>query len=280
MPASRSRTERWRESLWKIYERGGGLEFALNCDDAQSPVKDLVWRVRILGLTEDEIDIEIPGAMGRAFNIEIGSPLIGIMSVGQNRWMFHTTVIGDREINGRFGPERALRLKMPDRVERCQRRSFDRISSAQLQLPSVECWALRDVCSAIPAEIASRVQMLDALDSDVTGHVPRGDQLLPDVGTTFPAKLANFGGGGVGLTVDPDFSGSLDAGPMFWLSIDMSPVLPAPLALTARLAHTHVDSQQRTYAGMAFEFGHNQEHRRFILDQIDGYLRSVQRRAA
>ncbi len=280
MPASRSRTERWRESLWRIYERGGGLEFALNADDARSPAKDLVWRVRILGLTDDEIHIEIPGAMGRAFNIEIGSSLLGIMSVGQNRWMFHTEVIGTLDLNGRSGPVTALRLRMPDRVERCQRRSFDRISSAQLNLPMVECWSLRDIRSAIPAEVASRVRMQDAQDSDITGHVPSGDALLPDVGTTFPARLSNVGGGGVGLIVESEHAGALDAGPMYWLSIDLSPVLPAPLALSAKLAHTHVDSQQRTYAGMAFEFGHNPTHRRFVLDQIEGYLNAQQKRAA
>jgi len=280
VPASRSRTERWRESLWKIYERGGGLEFALNADDARSPVKDLVWRVRILGLTEDEIQIEIPGAMGRAFNIELDSRLIGIMSVGQNRWMFHTDVMGDLELHGRSGPVRALRLRMPDRVERCQRRTFDRISSAQINLPHVECWALRDVRSAIPAEVAARVRLLDAHDADLTGFLASDDPMLPDVGTTFPAQLANVGGGGVGLTVEPSHSGALDSGPMFWLSIDMSPVLPAPLALTARLAHTHVDSQQRAYAGMAFEFAHHPAHRQFVLDQIDGYLGALQRRAA
>ncbi|MEQ8770650.1 MAG: hypothetical protein RIB60_09085 [Phycisphaerales bacterium] len=280
MPASRSRTERWRESLWRIYERGGGLEFALSADDARSPVKDLVWRVRILGLTDDEIHIEVPGAMGRSFGIDPGSSLIGIMSVGQNRWMFHTTVLGVMEFDGRAGPVRALRLQMPERVERCQRRSFDRISTAQLNLPRVECWSLRDVRSAIPAEVAARVRLLDACDADLTGSVPSDDPMLPDVGATFPAMLANIGGGGVGLTVEPGFGGMLDSGPMFWLSIDMSPVLPAPLALTARLAHTHVDSQQRVYAGMAFEFGHHAAHRQFVLDQIDGYLTAVQRRAA
>lgn len=280
MPASRSRTERWRDSLWKIYERRGGLEFALNPDDAESPVKDLVWRVRLLGLTDDEIHIELPGALGRSFAIDHGSSLVGIMSVGQNRWMFHTTVLGSFEVNSRGGSIPALRLAMPERVERCQRRTFDRISSAQISLPTVQAWALRDARSAIPAEVASRVRLLDAHDADLTGGSSFADALLPDVGASFPAQLANVGGGGVGLIIDQSDAGPLDTAPMFWLRVDLSPVLPAPLALTARLAHTHVDSQQRVYAGMAFEFAHNPSHRQFVIDQIDGYLGAVQRMAA
>ncbi|GJM19143.1 MAG: hypothetical protein DHS20C14_13560 [Phycisphaeraceae bacterium] len=283
MPASRSRTERWRDSLWKIYERGGGLEFALSTDDAQAdPVKDLVWRVRMLGLTEDEIRVELPGTLGRSFRIEEGSELVGIMSVGQNRWMFRTHVLGTVEMNGRSGPVRALRLEMPERVERCQRRTFNRVSDAQINLPTVDAWVLRDPRSAIPAEVASRVRLLDAHDSDISGIARIGpeDAMLPDVGAQFAGKLANIGGGGVGLLVDSADAAALEGGTVFWLRVDLSPVLPAPLALTARLAHTHVDSQQRVYAGMAFEFAHHPSHQQFIVDQIGWYLSSLQRRAA
>lgn len=276
MPANRSRTERWRDSLWKIYERGGGLEFAVDHGSATSELKDLVWRVRILGLSDDEIRVELPGALGRSFRIDPGTALVGIMSVGQNRWMFHTEVLSVVD-DARQGTGRALRLRMPEVVERCMRRTFDRISTAELHLPPVECWPLRNPRSALPAEVASRVRLLDLLDADLLGapQAP-GPDLMPDVGPKFGAKLANLGGGGVGLLLEHDAGPVLDGGPLFWLRIDLAPVLPAPLAMTARLAHTHLDSQQRVYAGMAFDFSYNPAHQHFIIDQMDRYLTSLQ----
>lgn len=282
MPANRSRTERWKESLWKIYERGGGLEFAFaRAESSDDAPRDLVLRVRILGLTEDEIHVELPGALGRPFRIDPGAPLLGIMAVGQNRWMFHTEVLGSLTIDGRQGAVPALRLRMPDTVERCQRRSFDRISTASLTLPPVECWALLDVRSAAPAEVASRVRLLDMLDADLTGpSMTLGEPLMPDVGARTVGALSNLGGGGIGLVLDREDAGPLEGARLFWLRVDLSPVLPAPLSLVGRLAHTHIDSQQRVYAGMAFEFAHNPGHQRFVLDQIDRYLTAIQTRRA
>ena len=284
MPASRSRTLRWRDSLWRIYERGGGLEFAFAQDDDQPERgKDIVWRVRVLGLTDTEITIETPGALGQSFRVEPGAKLVGVMTVGQNRWMFHTDVLGMTEVATRSGAMPALRLQMPAKVERCMRRNFERISTAELQLPEVRCWPLRDPKTAIPAEVASRVRLLDANDADLTGPDPATDALMPDVGPPLQAQLANLGGGGVGLVLDHEQASLLEVGArLFWMRIDLSPRLPAPLCLTAKLAHTHIDSTQRVYAGMAFEFSHNPSHKRFVIDQIDRYLTGLQhqRRAA
>ena len=58
MPANRSRTDRWKDSLHRIYERGGGLEFAIKHDQQDDGVKDLVWRVKLLHLTDKEMVIE------------------------------------------------------------------------------------------------------------------------------------------------------------------------------------------------------------------------------
>ena len=44
------------------------------------------------------------------------------------------------------------------------------------------------------------------------------------------------------------------------------------IAVTARLAHTHIDSAQNVYAGMAFEFAFNQAHRKFVIDLFTGYI--------
>ena len=285
MPANRSRTERWRDCLHTIYERGGGLEFAVNQQAGRQAgldevAPDLVWRVRVLGIEPDSIRVECPGAMGTSFRIGVGTPLVGIMAVGQNKWMFHTEVTDSGEGSG----GRYLRVRMPTAVERCQRRAFDRISTASVTLPPVEAWPLLDPRSAVPAEVANRVQMLDMQDADVTGRsTPAIDVTqMPEVGPVFKATLANLGGGGVGLRVARSEAGALDATRIFWLRIDLRPVLPAPLALTARLAHTHFDSQQDVYAGMAFDFGLNPSHKTFVIDQIQRYLTSAipQRKAA
>jgi len=83
MPASRSRTERWRNCLWQIYERSGAIEISLaRPDGAEHPGNDLIWRVKILGLSETEIVVGQPAAFGRTIPIEPGTQLIGAMSVG------------------------------------------------------------------------------------------------------------------------------------------------------------------------------------------------------
>ena len=275
MPANRSRTERWRDSLQNIYERGGGLEFAIK-HEQDDAIKDLVWRVRILDLSDDEIIVEQPGAMGQSFRIDQGIELVGVMSVGQNRWMFSSTVIGKAINETRAGHFPALRLAMPDKVVRCMRRQSERTSIAHLNLPRVECWKLLDPLSAVPIEVDNRVQIEQLTRSGGT-VTPSDDQMaLPSVGPKFEARLANLGGGGVGLVVDKEHRGGIDSGKIFWLRMDLRPTIPAPIVLTAKLAHAHIDSQQNTYAGMAFEFGINNQHKDFVIKQISRYLGSMQ----
>jgi hypothetical protein len=277
MPASRSRTDRWKDSLWRIYERGGGLEFTIdNSTSSEDTHKDLIWRVHVLSLTETEIVVEQPGAMGLPFQINEKTPLIGILAVGQNKWMFHTEVLEHTRIRTRNGEQPALRLKMPTKVERCLRRDFNRISTAKVNLPRVECWKLIDPRSAIPFEIANQVQIHDLLESEQTASSVDDPATLPEVGPKFEASLSNVGGGGVGLIVEKENRASIDSGQIFWIRMDLRPVVPAPLVLTARLAHTHIDSQQNTYAGMAFEFGHNGRHKGFVVGQIAEYIVSMQ----
>ncbi len=280
VPANRSRTDRWRQSLQKIYERGGGLEFAINREGNHEGAKDLVWRVRVLKLSETEILIEQPGAMGQSFKINEGAELVGIMAVGQNKWMFNTRVLGTTLNETRAGTFPALRIAMPEKVVRCMRRSADRTSIAHIDLPKVDCWKLIDPLSAVPVEVANRVQIEEmyakgkpALSDDALSNDPMS---LPTVGPMFEARLANIGGGGVGLIIPNESRQNIDSGKLFWMRLDLRPTIPAPIVLSAKLVHSHLDAMQDTYAGMAFEFGINNAHKGFVIKQIARYISSFQ----
>ncbi|MCC6675565.1 MAG: hypothetical protein IT436_00340 [Phycisphaerales bacterium] len=287
MPAHRSRTERWQECLHEVAARGGGLEFSFAqdtpaaTDDGPATIrKDLVWRVRLYQVTDHELIIERPGALGQSFTLTEGAELIGAMVIGQNRWMFHTRCLGSTELPGPGGrPIPVVRLALPDRMERCQRRTFNRISTAELSIPQVECWPLLDPYSVIAAEIANRAQILD-LERAQPGAAPATPSsfTMPVVGPKFKAQLLNIGGGGVGLQIERADSAALDRSRLFWLRVDLTPQIPSPLALTARLAHTHIDSTQAVYAGLAFEFGFHPAHREFVAGQLCGYFAAMQNR--
>ncbi|MEL6740258.1 MAG: hypothetical protein AAFP26_06350 [Planctomycetota bacterium] len=275
MPAARSRTERWRDYLDRIRERGGGIELTLDKGDDSGAAADLVWRARVVENTDDHIVIEHPATLGRRIDFAKGVALIGILSVGQNRWMFHTSVRGAGRRNIRGNDVGVLILEAPRGVERCRRRTFDRISTATVNRPSVDVFPLLDPRSAIPAEVACRVRMLDSEDSVLTGPAT-SDDLLPEVGPAFQATLSNIGGGGIGITVERDQAGSLAGHRVFWIRMNLAPTLPAPLSLTARLAHTHLDSEQRAHAGLSFDFDLHTAHREFVVEQIAKYMRRLQ----
>ena len=285
MPANRSRTERWRDTLQQIYERGGGLEMAVERrqrkegelrEEVLEPPKDLLWRVKLLGLTDDRIKVESPGTMGAKVNLEPGTRIIGVMAVGQNRWMFHTSVIGLEASRDAHRPGSVI-LSMPDRVERCTRRWQQRISTVELQLPNARCWSLTDPASSVAAEVASRTLVLELIES---GRVAEGgedtlDQLPSaglEVGVGFRATVQNIGGGGLGLKVPRDDRSAVESSKLYWTRLDLRPVIPAPLEMTCRLAHTHSDHEQNVYCGMAFEFDLNPSHKAFVVDQITRYM--------
>ncbi|MFM9996513.1 MAG: hypothetical protein ACKVU4_12030 [Phycisphaerales bacterium] len=283
MPASRSRTERWRDCLQQVFERDGALELAMPSGTSErqgfSGGTNLIWRVKILALNEREIHVEQPTAMGSLIDLAQGLTLVAVMSIGQNRWMFHTRSLG--AISAERGP-RVLRLEMPQNVERVQRRNFYRISTAEIALPTVECWPLLDPSSVAVAEVANRAMIQELNQSEITGRVPApapDDSLvLPEVGPKFPARLVNLGGGGAGLLIRRDEAGPLERARVFWLRIDLTPNIPAPIAMTARLAHTRYDSEQNIHAGMAFEFSFHPSHKSFVVDQIARYVGLLQRR--
>jgi hypothetical protein len=271
VPARRSRTERWRESLDQLADRGGPIEIAVAGHEAKS----LVWRVRVLESTDDRLVVEHPVALRRRVPIAEGAALIGGISIGQNRWMFHTTVTGcaTRSMMGR--PVEVLELTAPACVERCQRRSFFRISTASLDLPPVRCWPLEDLSAALPIEVATRAAIVD-------GHRAAGLKLeadslaMPAVGVGLEALLVNIGGGGACLLVAPGDAGVLDRPVPFLMRVDLSPVLPVPLPVTARLAHTRVDSSQNIHAGFAFDFSQHREYEGFVGEQICRYIAEIQ----
>ena len=273
MPANRSRTERWRECLYQICERGGGLEFAIDQGSAPDR-KDLVWRVHVYRVDGKSIIVEHPGSMGQSFPVPAGTPLVGIMAVGQNRWMFRSRVITVETVPTRNGPRKALRIQAPDTVERVVRRNTDRTSTLELCLAVVECWPLLDPRSATPTEVANRVQVTDLLAKGGGAQARPSDDpaAMPEVGPKFEARLSNIGGGGVGLIVPRQDHSTMDSVHPYFLRIDLRPTVPAPLLLTARVVHTHIDSQQNTYAGLAFDFSLNQEHKEFIVGQIARYV--------
>jgi hypothetical protein len=276
--AKRSRTTRWRECLEQILERGGGIEISIVPDAAaDSDEVNLVWRVRLYAVHEDHIVVETPGTMGRSFEIAAGTRLVGTMAVGQNRWMFHSHALGATQSPERRGFP-ALRLSTPEGVERCRRGTSDRISTAQISLPEVSCWPLIDPVTAIPAEVANRARIQELTFARETSPLaPELEAiLLPAVGPQATAALGNIGGGGVGLRFAPSERIDLDTRNVYWLRLDLRPWIPAPLTVSARLAHTFTDAAQQVHAGFAFDFSHNPEHRGFVIEQMERCMKRMQ----
>lgn len=273
MPARRSRTLRWKDCLWNIYERSGGIEISLDRDESKKSEEghDLIWRVKILHLSEDEIVVDCPSAVGRSFRFEAGTPFVGAMSVGQNRWMFKTVSTSSKQ-------EQQLHLKMPEHVERCQRRSYYRVSTASIDLPDAKCWPLLDPSSVVAAEVANKAALRDAARAlrDPEYQPEPTEPLLPDVGPGFRAKVVNISGGGLGLVIPPEESSGILRARFLWMQLDLRPEIIAPIALSGRIVHTHMDSAQNTHAGLAFEFGFNPSHREFVVGQLSQMVEKLQ----
>lgn len=284
MPAARSRTENWRRSLQNLHQRGGALEITLprvvatQRPDDEDAASDLIWRVRILDLSDTEVLVEEPMVLGRAIPLAEGLEVVGIIALGQNRWMFRSAILERVSYRERSNTHTALRLSLPDRVERCQRRNFYRVSTIGLNLPRVECYPLLDPLSAIDAEIANRVDIESVIDTPIAGRVgPAEDPQVPLVGDALDTTLMNVGGGGVGLIVTPTDRTAFERHRLFWLRIPLEPYISIPIAVSARLRHTHIDSSQRLYAGLQFDFSHNPSHERFVVDQVCRYVAHIQR---
>lgn len=284
MPANRSRTLEWRRCLQQICDRNGPIEIAVASRYDDKHHRDLVWRVRIFNVTESEILIEQPSTLGQVINLHQGIELIAIISIGQNRWTFNTTNLGS--VNFKLNAHKempALRLLMPDNVQRCQRRNYYRVETAALNLPAVEIWPLLDPKSVVVAERVNEVQIdsqqrppevISTSDGRLTLEL---DDVMPDVGPKFNATLLNIGGGGIGLLIEPRDVATLDRHKLFWIRLALPLELSTPICATGKLVHTHRESSQHCYAGLAFDFSFNPGHQKFVVDQICRYIAVQQR---
>ena len=285
VPANRSRTTEWRRCLQELAQRQGALEIAVarNYQEGEGG-QHLVWRVRLLRLTDEAMIVEEPMALGQTIKLEQGIQLVAILAIGQNRWMFNTANLGETN----YKPDShttvpAIRLSLPVSVERCQRRNYYRVETASLTLPQIDVWPLLDPKSVLVAERVNELEFeaahpgvedpdaaqLNALDPN---------SLMPDVGPKQVATLLNLGGGGIGLRFRPEDSQILSRHKLFWLCFQLPPELETPICATAKLIHTHMELSQDTYAGMAFDFSFNPSHQRFVVNQICRYI-AIQQQA-
>ena len=274
MPASRSRTLEWRRSLEELCHKGGSLEVAITRDDGRG--HDLVWRLRILDVRDDGIVVENPGALGRALPLHVGTRLVAYIVIGQNRWEFRTAVLESippgRHADARNG---ASRLSLPERVERCLRRHA-RFDVGPLALPPVDVWPLLDPKSAVAAERANELAWAAFLEGKPV--TTDEEALLPTVGPKLTGHLANMGGGGAGLPIEPAQAGLLSRHRLFWVRLALGDGCPVPIVACAKLVHTHIDSTQRTYAGLSFDFAFNPAHQRTVAAQVEHSVRTLEER--
>lgn len=274
MPASRSRTLEWRRSLEELGQKGGSLEVAITRDDGRG--HDLVWRLRILDVRDDGIVVENPGALGRALPLHVGTRLVAYIVIGQNRWEFRTAVLESippgRHADARNG---ASRLSLPERVERCLRRHA-RFDVGPLALPPVDVWPLLEPKSAVAAERANELAWAAFLEGKPV--TTDEEALLPTVGPKLTGHLANMGGGGAGLLVEPAQAGLLSRHRLFWVRLALGDGCPVPIVACAKLVHTHIDSTQRTYAGLSFDFAFNPAHQRTVAAQVEHSVRTLEER--
>ncbi|MDZ4756243.1 MAG: hypothetical protein SGJ11_17340 [Phycisphaerae bacterium] len=281
MPASRSRTHEWRRSLQQTLERGGAIEIAIAHPEAhgQEPMAhmsggDIVWRVRIVSLSDDEMVVEQPSALGLPIEFTSGIHLVGAIAIGQNRWTFRSMHIAPAELRGPR-PVRAMRICMPTTVERSIRRVL-RVDTAALQLPHMEMWPLLDPRSVIVAERWNEVVFEASLLGEVKPLPADTESMMPTVGPRFGATLMNLGGGGVGLRVEPEDTVQLTRHRTFWMRLDLRPEIDVPICATGKVVHTHIDSSMRTYAGVQFDFSFHPTHEHFVAEQIRRYIMTQQ----
>lgn len=267
----------------QVLDRGGVLEIAVTqMGDEEEGDLHLVWRVRLLEITESEIVVEQPSTLGSEVPIEQGIELLAVLAIGQNRWMFTTTNLGTDDMLGPDRrPVRALRLLMPESVQRCQRRNYYRVEVSPLSLPQAELWPLLDPRSVIPAERANEIQW-----EIQTGQVPcptevtvpfDHDAIMPEVGPKIQATMLNIGGGGMGMRIGPEDASVLNRHKIFWMRVALPKGVPTPICATGKLVHTHMESNHDIYAGMSFDFTFNPAHQKFVVDQICRYIAMQQR---
>ena len=104
------------------------------------------------------------------------------------------------------------------------------------------------------------------------------DGKISAVGPKLSGHLANMGGGGAGLLVEPAQAGLLSRHRLFWVRLALGDGCPVPIVACAKLVHTHIDSSQRTYAGLSFDFAFNPAHQRTVAAQVEHSVRTLEGR--
>ncbi|HWB19233.1 MAG TPA: hypothetical protein VG711_02950, partial [Phycisphaerales bacterium] len=211
-----------------------------------------------------------------------GTQLTAVIAIGQNRWMFATS---NQELVNMPGPggrmTQAMRISLPETVERCQRRNFYRVQTASLQLPQLEIWPLLEPRSVVLAERASELRSMESSKQNAEASAPLpkitdSAFVMPEVGPKFTASMLNIGGGGIGIRVLHTDSQHLVRHKLFWLRIPLAPVMNEPVCATGKLVHTHIESTHDMYGGLAFDFTFNPAHQRFVAQQICRYIALLQ----
>lgn len=276
MSAHRSKAIEWRRSLEQIRHRDGIVEIAIAHgaagqglafdSDVNPSVANLVWRLRIREVGPDEFAVERPSSNGRPIDIPRGTALIGAVTFEKDRWMFRSRVLGIwTPLTGFSASNRGIRIAMPHQVERCLRRAT-RITVAGMRLPKIEMWPLLDPSTALSCERAYET----ALQRVKEGSAPiaPSDEVLPKVGAGFQATLVNIGSGGLGVLVEPEDAVALSYHRLFWVRFGLGAVMPIPIAVSARIVHTHIDAAHRVFAGVSFNFDLNPAYQSVVGDQI------------
>ena len=266
MPAHRSRTIGWRRCLQQLVDHKGFLQIALAPNGPTG--RDFVWRAKLISLRKDEILVAMPTAAGEPLPLEEGVKLLGIMAIGQNRWMFRTCCLGSEpaRLNGR--DTIGLRLKMPESVERCQRRRDYRIGTDKLELPEVKAWPLLDPRSVALPERLCQLRMERYIAGETNPEAIQESDVMPDVGPSFDATIVNIGGGGIGLQVVSGDASGISRHRLHWLKFQLPNTDGPELCVTAKLMHWHLEAGNSMYLGMMFDFSFNPSHRRFVTLQI------------
>ncbi len=280
MPAHRSRTTNWIDSLKELQQREGCIEITppSNTAEGQTIAPALICRARVEEIRDDRILLDQPSTLGQPLDLQPGAALVGIISIGQNKWMFATTVIALFPPKaGAFKRSGTIAIKLPTSVERCPRRSFYRVSTLALDLPQVTAAPILEPATVPLAQAATREAFFQKLEDPTADTTETQKFAKPTVGPEFEATLLNVGGGGLALLVSPDAKQNLNKQHLFWTQLPLGNLLPAPLGVAIKLRHTHLDSEQRVEAGFAFDFHADVSHERFIADQLSAYVRMLQR---
>ena len=266
MPAHRSRTTGWRRCLQQLVDHKGSLQIALAPNGPTG--RDFVWRAKLISMSEGEILVEMPTAAGEPLPLEEGVHLLGIIAIGQNRWMFRTRCLGSISYRAHGRDGIGLKLQMPTTVERCQRRRDYRISTDTLALPEISAWPLLDPRSVVLPERMCQLRMERHFAGDKNPEAIEEQDVMPDVGPAFNATLVNIGGGGVGLQVPAGDASGVGRHRLHWLRFSLPGTEGPPLCVTAKLMHWHLEAGGTTYMGMMFDFSFNPSHKRFVTQQI------------